>query len=308
MLNYREIKVDKNNRLDKFISNFLSISRTLAQEYISKNLVRVNDQIVSKPSKIVKAGDIIYIEINLHQIKSFKNIDINQENLEIYSQMNIPIIYEDENILCLNKPVINVNKVGDKPSIFEYLLLSGRNPFIVHRLDKQTTGCLVVAKNYQTAMKVSKLFKERLVKKKYLAVSEGELRRKLIIQAPIYHLKNPLKKEIVSFGKDSITIVKPLKIFTKNEFYEVLKIKENVSFRKNIEKFSLLDIEIITGRTHQIRVHLSSLNNPVVGDLKYGSSITLPFFLLHSYYISFELDKKYTFECFPDWLNKKVLD
>ncbi|MFN3994913.1 MAG: RluA family pseudouridine synthase [bacterium] len=309
------VEVKEKERLDKFISNLVSISRSLAQDYILKGFVKVNGTIVDKPSKILKPGDKLIlnfqpiINTNLRDYK-FEKYSITPENVKIYSQMNIPVLYEDQNFLCISKPVMNVNQVGTSPSIFEYLIYKGINPFLVHRLDKQTTGCLLIAKNYQTATKISKLFSNRKIKKKYIAIVQGKLEKNLTIQAPIYHTKNPLKKEIVSFGKEALTIVNVKKIFNYLDFSSFVKIDENLiksilteGILKKIQDFSLLEIEILTGRTHQIRVHLSSLEHPVVGDTKYGSSIHLPFFLLHSYYTAFNLDqKKYEFKCFPDWL------
>ncbi len=295
-----KIIVDQENiRIDKFISQKLNLSRTMVQEYIEKRLIKINNVVLTKANKIVKQGDVI--EIGSAQEDKFENFEIEKQNIKFYQNLYIPIIYEDENIICLNKPVINVNKVGKQPSLFEYLLFIGKKPYLVHRLDKQTTGCLVVAKNYKTAYKISNLFKERKVKKKYFAIVEGRLKDNVIIEAPIYHTKNPLKKQVVSFGKGAKTIIKIEKYLN----IENIQCLGEISFKKPIKDLTLLDIEIVTGRTHQIRVHLSNLGFPIVGDTKYGSSIDInngQYFLLHSYFISFELDgKDYSFKSLPQW-------
>ncbi|MCX7758604.1 MAG: RluA family pseudouridine synthase [bacterium] len=296
------IIVDKTDRIDKFLASYLKISRSLAQEYIIKGFVKLNNVLVSKLNKPVKIGDSIVVE-NYSREKNFDNWLVIEENKELYKKMDIPVIFEDQNIICINKPVINVNPVGNKPSIFEYLLYKGKKPFIVHRLDRQTTGCLVIAKNYEIALKISELFKARKVKKLYLAVVEGILNQNLCINSPIYHSKTPLKKEIVSYGKESTTIVKVKRYLLYNDIRDFLG--NSAVFRKDVKDFTLLEVEIITGRTHQIRVHLSSVGYPIVGDIKYSSSIDInrgDIFLLHSHQISFELEeRKYHFSCLPKW-------
>lgn len=296
------ILVDQENiRIDKFISQKLNLSRTMVQEYIEKRLIKVNNIVLNKANKIVKQGDVIEIEDTRVKEDKFKNFEIENQNIKFYQNLYIHIIYEDENIICLNKPVINVNRVGKQPSLFEYLIFIGKKPYLVHRLDKQTTGCLVVAKNYQTAYKISNLFKERKVKKKYFAIVEGKLKENIIIDAPIYHTKNPLKKQVVSFGKEAKTIIKIEGYISIADLECIGKI----NLGKPIRDLTLLDVEIVTGRTHQIRVHLSNLGFPIVGDIKYGSSISIndgQNFLLHSYFISFNLDtKNYSFKSLPQW-------
>jgi len=306
------IKVENfKGRIDKYLAFHLNISRTLAQTFISKGLVKLNNSVVDDSSKEVREGDIITIVEFYDKDQENYNLQIEPKNLKLYEKIELPIIFENDDFICINKWVINVNKVGSNPSIFEYLIVKGYKPYIVHRLDKQTTGCLIVAKNYNSSIKISQLFKERKVKKKYIAIVEGKLEKKLKIEAPIYFTSNPLKKQIVSYGKDAITIVKPIKFYdlkTLNKEIDNTKFSFDFGSSK-INWFSLVDIEILTGRTHQIRVHLASINHPILGDLKYGSSFKIvdqetkeERFFLHSSLISFSLDGKfYEFKCPNDW-------
>lgn len=299
-----DIIVEKTERLDKFISSWLGISRTLAQEYIHQKLIKVNNLVVNKSSKILKKGDLVTLVRFLDKDNEFGNWENikNVNNSEFYRNLKVDILYEDENFLCINKPVINVNQVGNSPSILEYFGYKGIKVYIVHRLDRQTTGCLLLAKNYRTALELSKLFHDRKIEKHYLAIIEGSLIKDLIIEAPIYHTKNPLKKQIVSCGKQSTTIVKVRKIINHDKIKGYFSTA--VNFIREIKTFTLVDVKIITGRTHQIRVHLSSLGHPIVGDRKYGSSLIFnkDMFLLHSHRICFDfIDRRYSFDCYPEW-------
>ncbi|MEN3014535.1 MAG: RluA family pseudouridine synthase [bacterium] len=301
-MGYLVFTVEKEERIDKYISQKLGISRTLAQEYIRNQLVKINQVTVQRPNKIIKQGDIVQITKEFTpQIQYEQKI----ENVEYYQTLQIPIIYEDENLICLDKPVINVNKVGKKPSVFEYLIYKSVSPYIVHRLDRQTTGCLIVAKNYTTANKLSELFKQRKVKKKYYALVEGKLDGDLTIEAPIYHIRNPTKKQIVSYGKIAISTIRKIKIIPLSKLGNIFENRYYVT-RPLRQEMTFLEVDILTGRTHQIRVHLSAIGNPVVGDVKYGSCIVIDqanTFLLHSHLIEFELDGKiYSFKSNPYWI------
>lgn len=299
-----EVIVAKNSaRIDKFLSENLGISRSLAQEYIIKGLVSVNNSLVNKVSKIIKEGDVVHIKSKYLKEDKFENIQVELKNIEIYKNLEVPILFENDDIICINKPVINVNKVGSNPSIYEYLIYKGLKPFIVHRLDKQTTGCLVVAKNYETAECLSLLFKNRKVEKIYFAVVEGVVKQNLEIHSAIHHTSTPFRKQVISYGKESTTIIKVKKYLKKESLARYFV--DDIFFNKNIEDFTFLEVQIITGRTHQIRVHCSEIGHPIVGDTRYSSSVSISkgkVFLLHSHKISFELwGKKYEFSCLPSW-------
>jgi len=121
--------------------------------------------------------------------------------------------------------------------------------FVVHRIDTQTSGVVVFAKTRPAAAELSALFASRDISKMYLAVAEGSIEKETTIESPIG-------------GKDAHTIVRPL---------------------KQLEGMTLLECEILTGRTHQIRIHLRSVERPVVGDRRYGSTMSAPRMLLHAW-------------------------
>jgi 23S rRNA pseudouridine1911/1915/1917 synthase len=318
------IENDYNQRIDKFLAEKLNLSRSYIKYLIENNLVKVNNKII-KSSYILKKGDEIIISLkNKNTIytndKTFGNdlIYNKDQNFIKLIMENTKILYEDEEVIIIEKLPIVVNKVSkDSFSVIDYLLLKGIDPFIVHRLDRQTTGCLIVAKNYETALKLSELFKNRKVIKKYYAIVEGDFPYNSInIEGDIFSTKNPLKKEIISYGKKAITIVNKIKTIPYNDFLNLLKDKyefEIINPYNNIKYFSLVNINILTGRTHQIRVHLSYLKYPIVGDYKYNSNFKfylklyindvlykLETFFLHSYYL--ELDK-YKVISKPLWLD-----
>jgi 23S rRNA pseudouridine1911/1915/1917 synthase len=134
-------------------------------------------------------------------------------------------------------------------SLEELLRVRYGNVFVVHRIDTQTSGIVVFARHRQAAARLSELFASRAIRKTYLAVVEGAIECELTIESPIG-------------GKDAHTIVRPL---------------------RRLDDRTLVEAEIFTGRTHQIRIHLRSIERPVVGDRRYGSSMPAPRMLLHAW-------------------------
>ena len=243
----------KEHRLDKYLHcRFSSFSRVMLQNIIKQGTVKVNGKI-AKSSFQLNPGD--KIELTLPVLPSK---DILPEDIPLN------IIYEDSDLIVLNKPPDMIvhpargNTHGTLVNALAYhydKLSSGLGEFrpgIVHRLDKNTTGVMVVTKNDIAQWKVAKQFERRQVKKSYLAIVHGtpELTADRI-QAPLgIHPKIREKYAIrPEIGKEAIT------------FYEVVE-----SFRG----FSLLKLTPKTGRTHQIRVHLSYIKHPIVADDMYG--------------------------------------
>jgi 23S rRNA pseudouridine1911/1915/1917 synthase len=183
------------------------------------------------------------------------------------NKMNI--IYEDEYILVIDKPsglVVNRSNTYDGETLQDvlekkYEFGDSDSEFknrsgIVHRLDKGTSGCLVIAKDEESFLNLQKQFKERKVEKEYVALVNGRVGEEVIeVDAPIGRSpNNPLKFSVVSSGRAALTKIEKIK---------------DVEIDGN--EFSLLKINPKTGRTHQIRVHLSALNHPVVSDILYCS-------------------------------------
>jgi 23S rRNA pseudouridine1911/1915/1917 synthase len=245
--------------VDKYLHGRVSnFSRAMIQKQIGAGSVKVNGKIV-KPSFKLSPGDTI--DLTLPQLPS-KEI--------LPEDIPLNIIYEDENIIILNKQadmVVHPARSNTHGTLVNALafysdkLSSGLGEFrpgIVHRLDKNTTGVMVVARNDSAQWKIAKQFERRQVNKTYLAIVHGvpELTADRI-SAPLgVHPRTREKYAIrPEVGKESIT------------FYETIE-----SFRG----FSLLKLAPKTGRTHQIRVHLLYIKNPIVADDMYGGKLVYP--------------------------------
>ena len=246
----------KERRVDKYLhSRFSDFSRVMIQKQISAGTVKVNGKVV-KPSFKLSPGD--EIDLTLPELPSK---EIEPEDIPLN------IIYEDDDVIIINKQadmIVHPARSNTHGTLVNALvfysekLSSGLGEFrpgIVHRLDKDTTGVMVVAKNDTAQWKIAKQFERRQVKKTYLAIVHGtpELTADRI-SAPLgvhprVREKYAIRPEV---GKESIT------------FYEVVE-----SFRG----FSLLKLTPKTGRTHQIRVHLSYMKHPIVADDMYGGKL-----------------------------------
>ena len=241
-------------RLDKYISKQkVEISRVMIQKLIEENQILVNDK-PQKASYKVQTGD--EITINIPEVK-----ETNLKSQEI----PLDIIYEDNDILVVNKPkgMVVHPAVGNPDGTLVNAVmahckgnLSGiggeLRPGIVHRLDKDTSGLIIVAKNDKAHINLSEQIQNREVKKVYLALVRGIItENEATINMPIARSTKDRKKMAVDKkGKVAITHFKVLKRF---------------------EKYTYLEVAIETGRTHQIRVHMAEIGHPVVGDYTYSN-------------------------------------
>ncbi len=259
-------------RLDKFVGERCSaLSRTHAQQLIRDGFITVNGK-SAKPSLKLNIDDKIDIVIPPET----------PPNLE---PENIPlkIVYEDADLLVVDKPAgLPVHPAPGHPSytlvnaVLVHLPSLSKDadsirPGIVHRLDKDTSGLIIVAKNRLAQANLSQQFKNRVVKKTYIALVQGKLTpEKGTIEAAIG--RDPSHRQrmaIVAKGREARTE------------YRVIKY---------IGKYSLLEIKPETGRTHQIRVHLAAISFPVIGDATYGlKSSRFPRQFLHASKIAFKL-------------------
>ena len=243
-----DISPDHQLRLDQILSKELpEYSRSRIQKWIKDKKLLVNGQECLSKDKI---KEVSKVEIEMNEDEE---IDVSPEDIKL------DIIYEDDTLLVVNKysGMVTHTAVGNYSGTLQNALLyydprlrKLPRAGIIHRLDKQTSGALIVCKNLKSQLILSKLMQERRISKKYIAVVSGSLKSTLIIDKPIRRHRVNRKKMIVDEnGKNAKTII-------HSSIY-----KEHVS---------ILDIEIITGRTHQIRVHLSDLGHPVLGDKLYG--------------------------------------
>ena len=276
-------------RIDKFLKvEFFSYSRGEIIRKIKNGEVMVNSKKV-KPSYVLKEGDVLQLE-NISEKKENKLIPNNNIKLKI--------IFEDENILVINKPAgLQVHpshneKTNTLANALVKYLPKIKNvhdeskdaflrPGIVHRLDKDTSGVLMVAKNKKTLNELKKLFKDRMVAKKYVAVCEGIFEKKEGVIEKSIARSTSYRKQVIA-RKNTKTKVR--KAVTK---YKVIGEKGN---------YSTVEVFPKTGRMHQIRIHLASEGHPVVGDLVYGHCSLAKRQLLHAKEIKLELfGQKYAF-------------
>jgi 23S rRNA pseudouridine1911/1915/1917 synthase len=245
-----------NERLDKFLcEKFPAASRGTLQRLIEEGHIRINGKIV-KPTHSPRAGE----KVEIHWPEA-KPAEAQPEKIPL------DILFEDKSLLVVNKPaglVVHPAAGHEEHTLVNALLhhckgsLSGiggvARPGIVHRLDKETSGCLVVAKNDETHIALSKQFASREVKKIYNAIVCGELARKSgEIHAPI--ARHPThRKRMAALNDDSGRAA--------HTSYKILE---------RLKSATLVEAQIHTGRTHQIRVHFQFISHPLVGDDTYGA-------------------------------------
>ncbi|HJJ09664.1 MAG TPA: RluA family pseudouridine synthase [Clostridiaceae bacterium] len=264
---------DKGKRLDIYIAeNFNELSRTMIKKLIESNNILVNDK-SEKVSYKVQANDNISIDIPEAKETKLKAQEI-----------PLDIIYEDSDIIVINKPkgmVVHPANGNPDGTLVNAILSICKNslsgiggelrPGIVHRLDKDTSGLIIVAKNDKAHINMSEQIKERNVKKTYIALVRGNVpEEEATINMPIGRsTKDRKKMAVTKNGKQAITHFKVLKRYSK---------------------YTLLEIKIETGRTHQIRVHMAEIGYPVVGDAVYSNGkneFGIEGQMLHAYKLEF---------------------
>ena len=254
MKEYIVSQEEKGKRLDTYIPSVdTDITRTSAQRLIEDGNILVNGK-NAKVSYKIQENDKISVEI-----PEPKQIELKAQNIPI------EIIYEDSDIIVVNKPkgmVVHPANGNPDGTLVNAIMaickdsLSGIGgeirPGIVHRIDKDTSGLLIVAKNDNAHVKMSEQIKNHEVKKTYIALVRGVFKEnEATIDMPIGRSTSDRKKMAVNKnGKNAITHIKVLKRF---------------------DKYTLLKVNIDTGRTHQIRVHLSHIGYPIVGDYTYSN-------------------------------------
>ena len=254
------VKTEEKNRLDLYLAkNLENLSRSQIKKIIMAGHLKINDQTITEPSKKISIGDSILLEIdNIKKDKIFPQ------------KVSFEIIHEDEDIVLINKPPSLVVHPGagnlDHTLVNGLLYLFKNNlsdlggnirPGIVHRIDKDTSGVIVVAKNNYCHSKLSSQFEKHTIKRKYEALIWGVLR-------PLNgKIENKIGRSNYNRQKMAVRINKGKKAITN---YKTIKVFQN----KNVPTISLVELILETGRTHQIRVQMAHKGNPVLGDKIYG--------------------------------------
>ena len=281
---------DAGKRLDKFVVKAASgLSTSLMYKYIRKKSIKVNGKRAEISYKLA-VGDIVEMYINDEFFKEKSN-----NFLDISYNPRIDVVYEDDNILLVDKKagvVVHSDEKEQRDTLINQVLLylykkgeydpvkeTSFTPSLCNRLDKNTGGIVIVAKNAEAQRELYEIVKHRKVKKKYLAIVFGVPNKKEDILTAYLHKNsdtNAVTVKDVPF-LDAKKIVTGYRVITSNG------------------KFSLVDVDLVTGRTHQIRAHMAHIGHPIVGDGKYGrlrDNKATPFRhqALYSYSIQFILD------------------
>ncbi len=243
-------------RLDKYLCKKFDISFGLAQKVIREKKIKVNGTRVDAAYKTHEADQIeVFTELNKRYATENKKPKVSAEKLKKFSSW---IIFQDENLIAINKPSGLATQGGSAIEISVDDFLSGTELQLVHRLDKDTSGILLIAKNAKAAEFLTDGFKNKTIKKTYLAMVRG------IVKKPEGTINIPLRKKLLgknekvqpdfSEGKEAITDYKLLRSFFDH---------------------SLLELKPLTGRTHQLRVHCKEIGHAIINDVKYGGKEVL---------------------------------
>ena len=259
-MNFLINEYDDGERLDVFLSkNINDFTRSYIKKIIEQEHVTLNKKIIKSPSKKIKTNDSILINLIIPNVEKL-----------LPSKIKLDIHFEDEDILIINKPkgmVVHPGAGNYENTLANALVhkykkkLSDINgemrPGIVHRIDKETSGLLVIAKNNFSHASLGKQFSDHTIKRKYMCLVWSVVRP---LQGRIETLisRNKKNRQLMTVsdinGKKAVTNYQTIKVF-------------NI---KNIPKISLIECELETGRTHQIRVHMKYKGAPLLGDNQYG--------------------------------------
>ena len=261
----QQIIIEKNQsgqRFDKFLFKYF---KDATSGFIYKMLRKKNITLNNKKSdgkEKLKENDIVKIFMADETIEKFRGLF----QIELPEPINLDIVYEDENVIFINKKTgmlsqkSKENDLSLNEYVISYLVHEGKlsiedlttfKPSVCNRLDRNTSGLIVAGKSLQGLQDMSKMFKERTLHKYYLAVVVGIINEPMKITG--YLKKNNKTNKVTITNKTDGEYIET--------YYEPVKVLDDVT---------LLKVQLITGKTHQIRAHLSSINHPIIGDYKYG--------------------------------------
>ena len=292
-------KVESAGRLDKVLTERLGQSRNQVEQLIKEGLVLVNGNVILKTGKKLLIDDVIEY--------SFKEV-VPKEPLVI--DFDVEILYEDDVMMVINKPsglVVHPAPSVKEATLVDWLVYKGislstisgeERHGIVHRIDKDTTGALVIAKTNEAHQKLSEQLQDKSMGRYYLALIDYPLKQSGIVEKPIgRNSNNRLKMDVVNGGKEA-----------KSAFCKLVE---------NEKKIELIAVKLFTGRTHQIRVHLENLGRHILGDDLYGfkskkdtiNRVFLHAYKLYMYHPTTGKKMEFVAPLFPDmqaYINKNL--
>lgn len=260
--------VQEGGRLDRLLTHHIAQSRNQVEQLIKEGMVTVDGKTITKTGYKLKAGVTIAY--------TFKEV-VPKEPVAI--DFDVEVIYEDDHLLVVNKPaglVVHPAPSVKEPTLVDWLMHRGislstiageERHGIVHRIDKETTGALVIAKTNEAHVHLSEQLRDKSMGRYYLALIDYPLKSSGIVDKPIgRNRNNRLKMDIVAEGKEAMSA-----------FYKLAESEKQIE---------LITVKLFTGRTHQIRVHLQSLGRHILGDALYGfksKQDTIDRVYLHAY-------------------------
>ncbi|MCT4688288.1 RluA family pseudouridine synthase [Vallitalea sp.] len=284
-------KDESNQRADKYLLKYFNkSSKSFLYKMLRKKRIKLNKKRIIG-NEIIKANDVFQIYLSIETIQKFSNHSISK-----HVSITHKVIYEDDNILICNKPVGLLSQPNNRDSvslvdeIITYLVNKGEynpevtrgfRPGICNRLDRNTSGIVIAGKNIKSLQEINRLISNNKLDKHYMCIVKGILSTTNTIEG--YLTKDGINNKVfISDNEDMGTYIKTI--------YKPLKIGK---------EYTLLDVKIVTGKSHQIRAHLSSIGHPLIGDYKYGDKKINDIFkdryglkhqLLHAYKIRFNTD------------------
>lgn len=294
--NFLVLKDEEDQRLDSFISNkFPSYSRSFFEKLIELGLVKINEKIITKKSFKISVGDSI--EIKFPEKRNRETESARQEKV---NSLGVEIVFENEHFLIINKPaglIVHpseagseiINQADEKITLVDWILANvkeiscqgfDQRPGIVHRLDKDTSGLMIIPKNSCSHAIFSQMFKDRKIKKTYIALVHGHPDKTGKIDFAI--ARDPKQKiKMIHVTSSNVSRIKGTCRQAETDF-EVIEY---------FEDHSLVKAYPLTGRTHQIRVHFCAIKHPLLGDAVYGQkSKIISRHALHAQHLEFEFE------------------